>query len=342
MKKIIFSLITLFFICSFSCSQTSEYKIANKFHLDGDEGWDYISVDDASGLLYVSHGSIVQVVDETNGTVKGTITGLNGVHGIAVASDLNKGFISCGRDSSVTVFDLKTYAVLEKINVTGRNPDAIQYDPYSHKVFTFNGGSSNSTVIDAKTNTVIGTISLPGRPEFSAADGKGKVYVNIEDKSMLSVINANSMQVENTWSVSPGEEPSGLAMDMDARRLFIVCSNKTMIVMDADNGKIITTLLIGDRVDGVGFDSVKKRAYSSNGDGTLTVVQESDINTFYVLENVETQRGARTTAVDSKTHHIFLPTAEFDPPPEPTPDNPHPRPKIKPGTFVILDVAPVK
>jgi YVTN family beta-propeller protein len=310
--------------------------------LDGDEGWDYISVDDASGRIYVSHGSMVQVVDESNGTVLGTITGLMGVHGIAAAADLSKGFISSGRDSSVTIFDLKTFSVIDKISTTGRNPDAIQYDPFTRRVFTFNGGSSNSTVIDASTNAVIGTIPLDGKPEFSAADGKGKIYVNIEDKNTLNVINSTSMKVEQTWSVSPGEEPSGLALDNDNHRLFIVCSNKLMVIMDAENGKVITTLPIGDRVDGVGFDSVKKRAYSANGDGTLTVVQEADKNTFKVVENVGTQKGARTTAVDSKTHHIFLPTAEFDPPPEPTQDNPHPRPKIKPGTFVILDVAPVK
>jgi YVTN family beta-propeller protein len=346
MKKITVLLIIIIFSLpvNFLISQTEnpQYKIANRFNITGDEGWDYISVDDASGKLYVSHGSMVQVVDESNGNVLGTITDLKGVHGIAIAPDMNKGFISNGRDSSVTVFDLNTLSVLDKINVTGRNPDAILYDPYSHYVFTFNGGTSNSTVIDAATNEVKATIPLDGKPEFCASDGNGKVYVNIEDKSEISMINSASMQVEQTWSVAPGEEPSGLALDNENHRLFTTCHNKLMVIMDAMNGKVITTLPIGERVDGADFDPVLKRAYSSNGDGTLTVVQESGSNDFKVLENVTTQLGARTCAVDTKTHHIFLPTAEFNPTPEPTVDNPHPRPSIKPGTFVIFDVAPVK
>ena len=342
MKKI--SIVILAIMCvTFSLSaQSSGYRIANKFHIDGDDGWDALSADDATGRLYISHGTIVQVVDESNGTVLATITGLNGVHGIALATDLNKGFISSGRDSSVTVFDLKSFATTNKINVTGRNPDAILYDPYTHRVFTFNGGSSNATVIDATNDAVIGTIALDGKPEFPAADGKGKVYINIEDKSELSVINASSMTVESTWPLSPGEEPSGLALDAENHILFSACNNKTMVIINADNGKIITTLPIGERVDGADFDPATKRAFSSNGDGTLTVIQEESKDKFSVVENVETQKGARTIAIDKKTHHIFMPKADFDPPPPPTTDNPHPRPKLKPGTFIILDVEPVK
>lgn len=346
MKEITFLLI--FIIISFQVNisisqiENPQYKIANTFHLQGDEGWDALTVDESTGRIFISHGSMVQVVDESNGNVLGTITDLKGVHGIAIAPDLNKGFISNGRDSSVTVFDLNTLSVLSKINVTGRNPDAILYDPYSHCVFTFNGGSSNCTVIDAASNEVKATISLDGRPEFSAADGNGKVYVNLEDTSEISVINSASLQVEQTWSIAPGEEPSGLALDKENHRLFTVCHNKLMVVIDAQNGKVITTLPIGERVDGAEYDPVLKRAYSSNGDGTLTVVQEMSSNDFKVLENVSTQLGARTCAVDTKTHHIFLPTAEFNPPLEPTAENPHPRPSIKPGTFVILDVAPLK
>lgn len=342
--KIIIALICFSLVCfgSFLNAQTSEYKIANKFHLDGDEGWDALSVDESTGRLFISHGSIVQIVDEANGTVLGTISGLMGVHCIALANELNKGFISCGRDSSVTVFDMTTLTATDKISMTGRNADAIVYDTYSKRVFVFNGASNNATVLDAKTNSIAGTVVLDGKPEFSVSDGKGKIYVNIEDKSMLSVINSNSMLVEKTWSLAPGEEPSGIALDNDNHLLFAACSNKLMVVLDAETGNVVTTMPIGDRVDGAGFDTVKKRVYSPNGEGTLTVIQEADKNNFKVIENTETQRGARTIVVDNKTHHIFLPTAEFDDPPPPTQDNPHPRPKIRPGTFVILDVAPMK
>ena len=339
--KTIKLVILLTCLCSITIAQNSGYKIVNKFHLEGDEGWDGLSVDESTGRLFISHGSAVQIIDESNGTLLGTISGLMGVHCIALANDLNKGFISCGRDSSVTVFDMKTLTATDKLNMTGRNADAIEYDPFSHRVFVFNGASNNATVIDAKTNSIAGTIALDGKPEFSVADGKEKIYVNLEDKSMVSVINTTSMQVEKTWSLTPGEEPTGIALDNSNRRLFIDCSNKLMVIMDADNGNIVTTMPIGDRVDGAGFDTANKLAYSPNGEGSLTVIRESDKNTFNVIETVETQRGARTIVVDSKTHHIFLPTAEFDDPPPPTEDNPHPRPKIRPGTFVILDVAPL-
>ncbi len=344
MKKISASIIlfAVLCICIPLSAQTSGYKIANRFPVSGDEFWDALSVDYSTGRIFISHGTVMQVVDESNGNVIATITGMNGVHGIALAPDLNKGYISSGRDSSVSVFDMGTLAATNKIAVTGRNPDAIIFDPFTHRVFTFNGGSSNSTVIDAATDAVIGTIPLDGKPEFAAVDGKGKVYVNLEDKSELSKIDAGSMKVENTWPLSPGEEPSGLAIDPENHILFSACSNKTMVVLDADNGKIIATVPTGERVDGADFDPISKRIFIPSGMGTLTVVQEESRDKFSVIENVETQRGARTIAVDQKTEHIFLPTADFDPPPPPTSDNPHPRPNLKPGTFVILDVAPVK
>ena len=343
--RAILSSITLVILFSVTVSlnaQESRYRIANKFSLTGDEGWDALTVDDVSGRLFLSHGSMVQVVDERSGTVLGTIQGMKGVHGIALAPDLNKGFISAGRDTSITIFDLKTLDVINKISSTGINPDAILYDPFTHEVFAFNGGSSNATVINANTNAVVSTIALDGKPEFPVSDGKGKVYVNIEDKSMIDVINTGTLQVEQHWSVAPGEEPSGLALDNKNHRLFTVCSNKLMVIVDALSGKIVASVPIGERVDGAEFDPVKKRAYSSNGEGTLTVVQEEVKDKFTVLENVTTQRGARTIALDKKTHHLFLPTAEFDPPPEPTPDNPKPRPRIRPNTFVVLDIEPLK
>ena len=325
----------------FAQTAKSGYKITNRIHLEGDGGYDYLTMDDATSRLYISHGTIVQVLDVNEKKVVGTIPDTKGVHGIALAKDLNKGFISNGRDTSVTVFDLKTSEVIIKVKVTGNNPDAILYDPFTHKVFTFNGRSSNSTVIDAKTNKVIGTIDLPGKPEFSVTDGRGKVYVNLEDKSQICLINPTTLKIETTWSIAPGEEPSGLAIDPKDHRLFTVCGNKLMIVLDADNGKVVAKLDIGDRVDGVAYDSGLKRIYSSNGEGTMTVIQEVNKDTFKVLENFPTQRGAKTITLNSKTHRIYLPVAEFEAAPAPTTENPRPRPAVKANTFTILEIEPM-
>jgi YVTN family beta-propeller protein len=342
MKKTVFIATGLLVAASFNqLSAQSHYKIADKISIPGEGGWDYIAVDDNANRLYVSHSTTVQVVDLNTNKVIGAIPDTKGVHGIAIAADLNKGFISDGRDTAVTVFDLKTMATLAKVKVTGQNPDAICYDPFSQRVFTFNGRSNSSTVIDAKSNAVIGTIELAGKPEFAVSDGAGKIYFNLEDKSMICSIDTKTMKVVDSWSIAPGDGPSGLAMDIKTRRLFSVCDNKMMVVLNADNGKVITTVPTGDRTDAVAFDNGNNRIYSSNGDGTLTVIEEKDANTFTVLENVATQKSARTDAVNSKTHHIYLPAAEYGPAPEATKDNPRPRPSIKPGTFVILDVVPV-
>lgn len=326
---------------SITAQTKSEYKIAHKFSVEGDGGWDYITSDDAEGRLFISHSTVVQVVDVKTGKTIATIPDLKGVHGIALAPEFNKGFITNGKDSTVTVFDLKTYASLDKVKVTGANPDAILYDSFSKKVFIYNGRTSNATVMDAKTNKIIETIPLDGKPEFSVSDGNGNVYVNIEDKSEISRINSSTLKVEQTWPIAPGEEPSGLAIDNTTHSLFSV-TDKLMVILDAQTGKVITTLPIGDRVDGVAFDPVLKRAYSSNGDGTMTVVQEEDANSFKVLENVVTQKGARTICVDKKTHHIYLPTAEFGETPAATKENPRPRPQVKPNSFVVLDVECIK
>jgi len=241
----------------------------------------------------------------------------------------------------VTVFNTKDFKVIEKVAVTGRNPDAILYEPFTKSIITWNGRSSNATVIDAKTDKVIQTIALAGKPEAAVSDGKGKVFVNIEDKSEVCMINVKTWKVEQTWSISPGEEPSGLALDIENHRLFSA-TDKLMVVLDAETGKVITTLPTGGRVDGAGFDPGLKRAYSSCGEGVLTVVQEENPDSFKVLTNVPTQAGARTISVSAKTHRIYLPTAEFGPTPEKTADNPRPRPTLKPGTFMILVVEPVK
>jgi DNA-binding beta-propeller fold protein YncE len=323
-------------------SDESHYRIASRIHVEGDGFWDLLTVDDSTGRLFVSHGMVVDVVDTRTGKLVAVIQDTKGVHGIALARDLKKGFITCGRDSSVVIFNLDSLRVTTRLPVTGKNPDAILYELSSHRIFAFNGGSANATVIDGTNDEIIGTVALGGKPELPATDGKGTVFVNLEDKNMVDVIDANALKVKAEWPIAPGEGPTGLALDSAARRLFITCNNKMMIVMDADKGTIVGNVPIGERVDGADFDPGLKRAYSSNGDGTLTVVEEVDKNNFKVLENVVTQVGARTLAVDKETHHIFLPTAEFGPAPAPTPEHPRPRPTIIPGSFVVLDAEPVK
>ena len=335
MKKIIILFLTLLSVGSAYSKQAGEggYKIVNKIHLEGDEKWDYLYSDDLNSRLYISHGSIVQVVDETKGTIVGKITGMNGVHGITIAPALNKGFISSGKDSSVVIFDSRTLEVITKLTVTGKGPDAIMFDSFSNKVFVFNGKSNNATVIDAKSNKILSTIKLPGKPEFSVSDGEGKVYVNLEDKSAIAVIDPGSCEVEKVWPIAPGEEPTGLSLDKASHFLFSVCANKLMVVIDSKSGKVVTTLPIGEKSDGSAFDPLLKCAYSSNGDKTMTIVKESASGTFSVVENFSTQEGARTIAVNKITHHVYLSAANF----EPAVDGK--KPKIKPGTFVILDIA---
>ena len=346
MKKIL-SLIAVLSVVSLTANSHAQtmisgYTIVKKIHLPETTWWDYLSCDALTGRLFVSRGTMVQVVNSGNGKLVATIPHTEGVHGIALANDLSKGFISDGRDSSVTVFNLKTLKVIGKISVTGRDPDAILYDPYTQRVFTCNGDAGNSTVIDAKTDKVLGTIKLSGSPEASASDDHGRVYINIENNSQIDEINPRTMEVENVWSLAPGDHPSGLAIDVRNHILFSVCHNKLMVIVDALKGKVLATLPIGGRVDGAAFDPVLRRAYSSNGEGTLTVVQEEGKNRFKVVDQFPTQLGARTIALDTKTHHLYLSTAEFNPPPGPTADNPHPRPTMKENSFVILDVAPGK
>ena len=336
-KSIRFLIVAILLSSSIMLNAQTNYKMVRTIPLEGDGGWDYLSVDEAAGRLYVSHATMALVVDLKTVTQVGKIADTKGIHGIAVVPALNKGFTSNGRDTSVTVFDLKTLLVTGKIKVTGKNPDAILYDPFSQKIFTFNGGGSSATVIDPKENKVIGTIPLDGKPEFPQSDGKGKIYVNIEDKSEISVINPITMKVEKSWSIAPGEEPSGLALDNETHRLFSVCGNKMMVISDAEAGKVVTTLPIGDRCDGVAFDPATKRAFSSNGDGTITVVQEVNKDSYKVVETITTPKGARTITIDKTTHHIYLPAAEYE-----ATATGNGRPAMKPGTFKVIDIAPVK
>ncbi len=314
---------------------SSGYHVTKKTVLGGEGGWDYLTVDSKARRVYISRGTHVMVVDADTAAVVGDIPGTNGVHGIAIASDMDKGFVSDGRDNNVTIFDTKTLKVLGTAPA-GKNPDAIIYDPASKRVFTFNGSSKDATAIDAKTGTVAGTIPLGGKPEFAAADEKGHVFVNIEDTSEIVQFDSNKLAVENRWKIAPGEEPSGLAMDRKHRRLFSVCSNKLMVVVNADTGAVVTTLPIGQGTDAAGFDPETGFAFSSNGEGTLTVVHEDTPDKFTVVDTVPTQARARTMALDLKTHQVFTVTAEFGPAPAPTAQQQRPRPPMLPGTFTLI------
>jgi DNA-binding beta-propeller fold protein YncE len=273
----------------------------------------------------------VAVVDVDSGRVIGDIPNTNGVHGIAVASELGRGFTSNGHASSVTIFDLKTLQSIGFIKVE-KNPDAIVYDPATHRVFAFNRGSSSASAIDARTGKIVGTIALCGHPEFAVADSKGMIYVNIDDKSEIVAFDSHKLEIKSRWSLAPGESPSGIALDQQHRRLFSICENKKMIILNADNGQCISTLLIDEGTDGAGFDPETQLAFSSNGEGTLSIIHEDSPDKFSLFETIPTQRGARTMAIDEKTHNIFLATAQFGPAPE----RPHPRPSTIPDTFVIL------
>ncbi len=316
-------------------SSPSGYHQMERIKLGGEGGWDYLSIDSAARRLYVSRSTRVMVLDVDTGATVGEIPNTNGVHGIAIASDVGRGFTSNGRDSSVTVFDLKTLKPLEKVKV-GSNPDAIIYDPATRRVFAFNRGSSDVSAIDAADGKVAGLVALGGHPEFAAADARGMVYVNLDDKSEVVALDSRKLEIKARWALAPGEGPSGMAMDQKHRRLFVGCANRKMVVMNADNGHVIAALPIGGGVDATAFDSETKLAFSSNGEGTLTVVHEDSADKFSVVEDVPTRRGARTMALDTKTHKVFLATAEFGPTPAATPDRPRPRPTIVPDSFMIL------
>jgi len=316
------------------------YHLLRKIPLGGEGGWDYLTADSDARRLYVSRGTHVLVLDLDSGETVGDIPKTEGVHGIAIVPELHRGFTSNGRSSTVTVFDTTTRAVLGEIKTTGENPDAILYDPASHKVFTFNGRGKNATAIDPESQTVAGTVDLGGKPETGAADGKGRIFVNIEDINEVVVLDSKALKALSRWSLAPCEEPTGMAFDPAHKRLFIGCHNKKMMVLDSDNGRMLSTLPIGEGVDANAFDAKSSLAFASCGDGTLTVAREESPASFRVVENVTTQRGARTMALDEKTHRIYLATAEFGPPPPPTAERPNPRPSVMPGTFTILVVGP--
>lgn len=330
---------TLLFALFFAAA-APHYHVVKHIAVGGDTGWDYLTVDAPSHRLFISHGDHVVVLDVESGKVVGDIPKTEGVHGIAIARDLHRGFVSNGRTNNVTVFDLDSLKVVGEVK-TSERPDAIRFDPVSSRVFTFNAGGKNATAINAKDSTLAGDIPLGGKPEFAVYDGKGHVFVNIEDTSEVAEIDAAKLTVVKRWKLTGCEDPSGLAIDREHHRLFSGCGNKVMAISDAEKGTLVTTAPIGEGVDGDGFDAEYGVAFASCGaSGTLTVVKEISPDKFEVLDNVATVKGARTMAVDEKTHHIFLPTAQFGPAPAPTPENPRPRRTIVPGTFEIIEVAP--
>jgi YVTN family beta-propeller protein len=317
-----------------------QFEVAKRFTLGGEGGWDYLKYDAAGHRLFITRGTHVMVVDAASGKVTGDIPNTPGVHGVALAPN-GHGFTSNGGENTVTVFNLKDLKEVARVKV-GDRPDAIMYEPTSKRVFTFNARSQDTTAVDTSNNTVAGTIPLGGKPEFAVADGRGHVFVNIEDKSELVEFSAGDLKELYRWPLAPCEEPSGLAIDTANRRLFSVCHNKLMAVVDADSGKVVATVPIGMGPDAARFDPALHLAFSSNGEGNLTVVREEGKDKYAVAQTVATERGARTMTLDPKTHTIYLVTAKFGPPPPATAEQPRPRPTMVPGSFELLVVTPKK
>ena len=314
----------------------SGYHLLRKFALGGDGGWDYLSFDQATRRLFISRSSRVLVVNVDTGDLLAEIPDTPGVHGVALAPDLNRGFTSNGAANNVTIFDLATYKTLGTAD-TGKGPDAIIYDSVTKRVFAMNGGSHSVTVLDAPSGRVLSTIALPGRPEFAVSDHAGHVYVNIEDKNEMAEIDSQALVLISHWSIAPCESPSGLSMDRAHRRLFAGCDNVMLAVVNADTHKVVSTQAIGAGVDATAFDSDLNYVFSSNGhDGSLTVIKEETPDNYTVVEDVPTQVNSRTMAHDPQSHEIYLVTAALGPLPPATDEDPRPRRPILPGSFVLL------
>jgi YVTN family beta-propeller protein len=306
----------------------------------GDGGWDYLTVDTAGHRLFVTRSDRVMVIDPRSGRVLGEIPGLKRGHGVAFAYETGHGFATSGADSSVTMFDLKSLAVLAK-GTAAVDADAVLYDPATQHIFTFNGDAGSSSVIDASTGQRIGSIPLGGKPEFGVSAGDGKLYANIEDSSQVVEIDARAMRVTRRWPIAPCESPTGLALDRAHHRLFSVCRNKLMAISDAVAGTLVTTVPIGGGVDAAAYDASTGNAFASNGEGSLTVVHEDAPDRYRVVATVPTMAGARTMALDPQTHHVFTVSAKFGPQPAAaTPDNPRRRPPVIPGSFTVIEVEP--
>jgi DNA-binding beta-propeller fold protein YncE len=314
----------------------SGYHVVKTIPIGGEGGWDLLVADGNARRVYLSHATHVVVLDADSGAKVGDIPDTQGVHGVALAPDLGRGFVSSGRTNSVAIFDLKSLKTIATVSTGGQNPDVIYYDAATKRVIAFNGHSSNATAINAADGTVAGMIPIGGKPEFAAGAGDGHVFVNVEDKNEMLEIDAQKLTVLHRWPVAPCDEPSGLAMDTKNRRLFAVCGNKMMVVVNADTGKVVATPAIGDGPDGAEFDLETQLAFSSNGgSATLTVIHEDSPDKYSVVENVPTKKYARTMALDTKTHAIYLPIAEFG---EVIAPGEH-RPPMKPDTFGLLVVS---
>jgi len=321
-------------ISACSAPEPEGYHLVQTIPVAGGGGWDYVTVDDAARRVYVSHMQQVDVLDADTGALKGTISPLQGVHGVAIAPEAGHGFITNGKSNTVAMFDTDTLQVIKSIPA-GRKPDAIIYDPATRRVLAFNGESGSATVLDT-SGRKRGTISLGGAPEFPAADGAGHVFVNLEDKSELIMLDPRKLKVLNRWAVAPGESPSSLAIDREHHRLFIGCRNRLFVLMDADDGHVVATLPLGDHVDATAYDAGTGLVISSNGDGTMTVIHEDDPDHYRVIQTVLTPKGSRTFGLDEKTHRLFIPSAAFTPAPPATKENPRPRPTAIPGSFNVL------
>ena len=326
------------FLLSFSgqAQTTHNLHLIKRTVLGGEGGWDYLTADAEGGRLYVSHGSQVEVLDINSHKQIGKIAPTPGVHGIVLVPHTKIGYITVGRSNNIAMFDVDSMKIRKEIP-SGVKPDAILYDQYSDRVFVFNNGGASATVLDAKSGNIAGTIALGGAPEAGVSDGKGRVYVNLEDKNEVVALNSKTLAVLHRWPLTGGEEPTGLAIDIKRGRLFAACHNEVMVILDTKTGAVLDTKPIGGRVDGAVFNNEAGVAITSNGIGTLTLIKESGKGKFDVVETVLTALGARTIAIDPVNGHVFVTTAEFEPKPEPTSENPNPRAPAKPGTFMILE-----
>jgi YVTN family beta-propeller protein len=312
------------------------YKFVTEIPIGGEGGWDILTVDSSAHRLYLSHATKVVIVDLTKNAVVGEIADTPGVHGFVVAPELQRGFSSNGKEAKVSVVDLKTLSTTSKLD-SGESPDALVYDARRGEVYVFNHKGNSSTVIDAKAAKVVSTIPLGGAPEFAAVDSvAGRVYCNLEDKSEVVVIDTAKHEVVAHWPVAPGEEPSGIALDAVHHRLFTTCNNKMMAMLDTETGKVVATVPIGERVDGCAFDDAMQLAFASCGDGTTTIAKEETPQKLTVVQTLKTEPRARTMAVDPQTHRIYLPSAQFQPPPSPSPGASPARPTIVPNTLKLL------
>ena len=327
MKKTIITLALITLGIAPLALHAQTYVLDKTIALPGDAGWDYLSVDKVNHRLYVSHGISVNVVDLETDQPVGVVDNLKGIHGIAIDNKANRGFISDGKANAVVAFDLKTLATLATIPVDAQGPDAIIYDPYSDRVFSFNGESNNSSVVDPNTLKQVGTVDLGGGPEFAVPDGKGRIYNNLEDKNSLNVIDVTSLKVTNNYPLAPGGGPTGIALDIKNGRVFSGCrQNKGVSVVDVNTGKVITTLPIGAGVDAVAFDPETRLIFCSCGDGTTTIIKQLSADSYSVIQTLKTQNRARTMALDTKTHKIYLSVADTEPNSR----------KAMPGTFKLL------